>query len=158
MVKFDVVYDQFLTSMSSAPGCSWSSFTEEELKAELFNLLIRAIAEFRFPKIELDYDSGQEEVNGGMINYDYFVNDITQKEINVLLAYMKQFWYEYVVSNEMLYDNSYFDTSLNKHSPGMLLAQLRQLLELARREAKSVRFNYGREDVEGKSNLAKLNR
>lgn len=84
MKYFEEINRQLLNTMSSDTLAGMSDY---EIDDTLAMLMFRAIADFRFPQVELTYD---EDINPnlGTKRY-YFVNDITQYEINVLIALMK---------------------------------------------------------------------
>ena len=48
----DWLYPLFLSSLQS---CTFASLTDDELQTELDNLIRRAIARFKFPKVKLEY-------------------------------------------------------------------------------------------------------
>lgn len=72
--------------LSSLQSCTFASLTDEELQTELDNLIKRAIARFKFPKVSLEYawDETLDEYN--IPKGYYFINEVTMKEILVLLA------------------------------------------------------------------------
>jgi hypothetical protein len=101
------IYPLFLSTLGS---CTYASFTDEELQAELDNLALRAIAKFKFPKVSLDYvydeeledETETEDTNTSTTEDDevendsstasnrkkgyYFVEDVTAKEIRVIVS------------------------------------------------------------------------
>ena len=86
MVYFEAINKQLLNTLSSSTLAGMSDY---EIDETLALLMFRAIADFRFPQIQLVY---QQEINPnlGLKKY-YFTNNITQKEINVLIALMKKY-------------------------------------------------------------------
>jgi hypothetical protein len=60
---------------------------------ELSYLVIRAIADFKFSKVSLDYDFDETINSETSIAYGYyFIEDgVKQPEFNVILARMKQY-------------------------------------------------------------------
>jgi hypothetical protein len=76
-------------------------------------LLDMAIFRFRFPRIVLDIIDATEETGEEYPVLDeYFVNTITQKEIQVLATYMKHEWVRRCIASleevKMLYSNKDF--------------------------------------------------
>jgi hypothetical protein len=86
MVYFEAINKQLLNTLNSSTLAGMSDY---EIDETLALLMFRAIADFRFPQIQLVY---QQEINPnlGLKKY-YFTNNITQKEINVLIALMKKY-------------------------------------------------------------------
>ena len=98
------LFPQFLQAKDS---CTLSSLSNIEIQYELNNLALRAIADFKFPKISLLYDYDETINPETEVAYGYyFLEIITQKEINVILARMKQYWIEYQVSQERMFQKS----------------------------------------------------
>ena len=88
------LFPLFLSSLSS---CTLAAYSDEELNSELNNFAIRAIARFRFPRVSLEWDTGADNVNS------FVSNQITHKEIDVIIAWMKVLWLEYQLSKTMNY-------------------------------------------------------
>lgn len=86
-----VLYPPFLRTIS---GTEYLHKTDKQLDDELYNLAVRAIATFKFPRISLDYDCTYVDENDLIVGeednwveeYWYFKNDVTAREIEVLLA------------------------------------------------------------------------
>lgn len=105
------VYDAFLARISSD---EW--ILPEELdtaKRDWRMLLDMAIFRFKFPRIELDIiDEDEEEGEEQDVLDEYFVNEITQREIQVLATYMKHEWVKRCIASweevKMLYSNKDF--------------------------------------------------
>ena len=146
MTQFAVLYDQFLSTVSDT---NLSKLTDEEIKAELYNLAIKAIARFKFPQIKLLYTS---TVVGDVVTTT-FTNDVTQRELNVLLAHMKVSWIDFQISKTDKYQNLYYDSAVRTFSAGNLLAQLNRLHENFVKDAKAVEYDYGRVDAEGRARV-----
>lgn len=105
------VYDAFLTRISSD---EWTLPEELDIAKRDWRMLLDiAIFRFRFPRIALDIvdvpeaDEELQEALGG-----YFVNNITQREIQVLATYMKHEWVRRCIASweevKMLYSNKDF--------------------------------------------------
>lgn len=148
MTSFDTLYDQFLSSLSSE---SWATLSDEEIKEELFNLTVKAIGSFRFPRVPLTYLWNEDEQK------HYFDNEITQREINVLLALMKVAWIDYQISREERFQNQYYDASVRTFSQANLLAQLNRMSENYRKEAKDTQYDYSRVNGRGRPKLGDFN-
>lgn len=79
--------------MQAVDSCTLSDFSNFEIQNQLGYLVIRALSDFKFPKVSLEYDFDPtinpltEEAYG----YYFLENNISQKELNVILARMKQY-------------------------------------------------------------------
>lgn len=148
MTSFEKLYDQFLSTVSSY---TLTQLTNDDIQAELFNLVERSIAAFKFPKISLAYTLNEDDY------VHYFTETLTQKEINVILAYMKLFWVEYQISNEQRFLTQYYDDKVRTFSQGNVMAQLNRLHENFIENAKRTEYEYGRVAQDGRPNIGKLN-
>jgi hypothetical protein len=148
MLSFEKLYDQFLTTVSSY---TLTQLTNDDIEAELFNLAERAIGAFKFPKVPLTYDLDISTY------VHFFTEDVTQRELNVLLAYMKLFWIEYQISNEQRFLTQYYDDKVKTFSQGNVMAQLNRLHENFMENAKRTEYEYGRVDKDGRPKLGKIN-
>lgn len=146
MVYFEEVNKQLLNTLSSS---TLSGMSDYEIDETLAMLMFRAIADFRYPQIELTY---AQEVNPnlGTVRY-YFVNDITQKEINVLIALMKEYWLEQQLDSERNFEMLYYDKDVRTFSRGNIMQQLKDRYKAAQLDAEEAQFNYGRVNSETKS-------
>lgn len=149
MVSFEILYSQFLSSISSY---TLAQLSDDEIQAELFNLARRAIATFKFPKIALDYHFDEE------VTYQYqFDNDITQREINVLLSHMKVLWIEFQISKEERLQNQYYDNNVRTFSSANLIAQLNRMYENFKLAARQTEYDYSRVAADGKPRVGDIN-
>lgn len=148
MVSFDILYSQFLSSISSY---TLAQLADDEVHAELFNFAVRAISSFKFPKVALTYTYNETE------DMYYFDNTVTQRELNVILSYMKVAWIDFVISKEERFQSQYYDDNVKTFSIGNLLAQLNRLYENLIAKAKDEEYNYGRVNLLGKPRIGDLN-
>lgn len=148
MVSFEKLYDQFLSTISSY---TLAQLREDEVQAELFNFAINAIAKFKFPKVDLSYT-----LNEADFMY-YFDNEVTQREFNVILAYMKVEWIGFQISIEERMQNQYYDDNVRTFSVGNLLAQLNRMYENFIEKARLEEYNYGRVNASGKPRIGDIN-
>jgi hypothetical protein len=84
MVQFSTIHTQVLNTLKSNTFAEMHDYQIEEY---LDALLIRAAVAFRYPNIDLDYS--RQTVSGEEVYV--FNNDITQKEINVLIPLVKYY-------------------------------------------------------------------
>ena len=83
------VYDAFLARITAD---EWT--LEEELaivERDWQELLKMAIAQFKYPRIALDIEEAEPEGDSQLPNFQ-FVNDLTDREIQMLALYMKYEW------------------------------------------------------------------
>ena len=88
----------------------------------------------------------------------YFIEDeVGQKEFNVVLARMKQYWIEFQISQERLFANAYYDRDIRLHSPGNTIDKLIKMYTTFKTSADIAEFNYGRVSVTGEAVLGDIN-
>lgn len=148
MVSFETLYNQFLSSISSY---TLSQLSDDEIQAELFNLIQRAIGAFKFPKVSFAYS-----LNNSDYQY-YFQDNVTQRELSVLLAWMKVYWVEFQISKEELLQVQYYDDNLRTFSTANLLAQLNRMYENFVNAAEKIEYDYSRIASDGKPRIGDIN-
>ena len=114
-----VLFPLFLSTLSS---CTLASYSDAELRDELNNFAMRAIAKFRFPRVKLDYEF---DCCGNGV----FLYDVTMAEIEVIISWMKVIWLEYQLSKERNYENLYADKDVKAFSSGNLISSIVKALE-----------------------------
>jgi hypothetical protein len=138
----DTLFPQFLNSVDS---CTLSEYSNYQIQTQVGILATRAIADFKFPRVELTYTYDNEANAETAIEKGYyFDNDITQKEVNVIVSRMKHYWVEYQISQERNFQNNYYDSSIRVHSSGNILHNLDKLLKTFKSLADKVEYNYYR--------------
>ena len=142
----ETLYPLFLTTLSS---CTLTQYTDAELEHELGNFARRAIARFMFPRISLQYT--QDEANNYM-----FVHDVTDKELEFIVAYMNVLWLEYQLQKERHYENVYVDKDVKAFSSGSLITAITKALESHNLRARKIEEHYYRSE-NGQSTLEDLN-
>ena len=133
MKQFSSLYGQALSTLKSN---TLANMTDDDIESYLFNLAVRAIASFKFPRVSLDY----EDTATGYA----FKEEVSQKEINVLLAYMKMYWLEQQIDDEQRMENLYYDKDVKTFSRGNMLKALKDRYELAQKQVKKVEYDYSR--------------
>lgn len=146
---FDDIYEQFLTYVRS---CTYADLTDEELDSINYKFLIRALAEFRFPQVSLDYTETVVEEKT-----IYTFTEITQREINVLLAYMRKYFLEWILTREKNFEQQYYDMTTRTFSQANLVAQMNAAYKTAIKEANDVNFDYTRQDDSKKPRIHLVN-
>jgi hypothetical protein len=135
---FSVIHQQVLNTLKSS---TLAAMEDYEIEVMLNDMIIRAVGEFRFPKISLAY----EEITDSNSTVEYqFVETLTQREINVILALVKKAWLEQQLDNESNFENTYYDKDVRLHSRGNLVKALQDRYELAKKEAERVQYDYYR--------------
>jgi len=152
----DHLFPQFLQSVDS---CTLSDFTNFEIQNQLSYLVIRAVNDFKFPKVSLAYDIDSVVNPETETAYGYYFvsDDVGQKEFNVILARMKQYWIEFQISQERLFANSYYDKDIRLHSPGNTIDKLIKMFTTFRGSADIAEFNYGRVSSVGEAEIGNVN-
>lgn len=150
------LYPQFLQTIDS---CTLSEFTNFEIQNQLAYLVERALVDFKFPKISLEYefDSTQNDETMESFGFYFVSDDIGQKEFNVILSRMKQYWIELQISQERMFVSSYYDRDIRLHSPGNTLDKLIKMFVTFREMADRAEFNYGRISELGTPTLGEIN-
>ena len=150
------LFPQFLQTVNS---CTLSSFTNFEIQNQLNYLTIRALNDFKFPKVSLAYafDSAVNPLTEEAFGY-YFISDIVaQPEFSVVLARMKQYWIEFQISQERLFANAYYDREIRLHSPGNTIDKLIKMYTTFKDAADKAEFDYGRISETGTPSLGEIN-
>ena len=150
----DCLYQLFLSSLQS---CTFASLTDGELRHELDNLIKRAIARFKFPKVSLEYAWDDELDDDNLPKGYYFINEVGMKEILVLLAWAKVYWVEYQLSREENYENVYADKDVKTFSSGNLLTSIKNAMESLTLFARKTEEEYSRVNIEGKPAIGDIN-
>lgn len=137
MTPFQKVYDAFLATMLED---EWQLWTEYEVLQDLRALLMTALPQFRFPRVDLS------------IEEDEFIGELNNTEIQILARYMKCEWLNRSILTweniKPLYEERDF-------SMANMLDKLYDSLEFEKKEAKRIEsiyyrsidnkpFNYGK--------------
>ena len=152
----DDLFPQFLQSLDS---CTISEYSNFEIQNQISMLAIRAIADFKFPKVSLEY-SFDETINAATAiakGYYFLSNDVSQKEYNVIVARMKQYWVEFQLSQERLFYNAYYDKDIRLHSPGNTIHNLDKLFKTFKGLADKAEYNYYRVNAYGRPTWGDIN-
>lgn len=141
MTSFEVVYEQFLSLVS----IDFSDLTDSEIKQELFQWTKLASSKFKFPRINLDFVEYTEEEKGpNGETGPYFINEITQKEITVIIEYMKLQYYEQQLIDSKKYEMYYEDANLKLPRQSALITQINRSHENQAQVARRVEHDYYR--------------
>ena len=141
MTKFEVVYDQFLSTVS----INFQTLSNDEIKQELFNWTVLASSYFKFPRVDLDFEVYTVNNKGpdGEVGA-YFKGDLTQKEITVIVEYMKLVHFEIQLADSKKYEMYYEDANLKLPSQSALITQINRSYENQQTKAKKTEYDYYR--------------
>ena len=141
MTNFELVYDQFLSTVS----VNFPNLTNSEIKQELFNWTVLASSYFKFPRVDLDHvvytvnKPGPNNEVGA-----YFKGELTQKEISVIVEYMKLVYFEIQLTDSKKYEMYYEDANLKMPSQSALITQINRSYENQLSKAKKLEKDYYR--------------
>lgn len=146
---FHIIFDQFLTYTTS---CTFAILSDEEILRELEKFLMRAIAEFKFPQVSLEFSYDEE-------NKEYYFIDenFSFKEVNVLIAYMKKYFHEFLYSKEENFQQLYYDSDTKTFSQANMVKQLLDAYKTASDAAEEINRNYLKMDRKYKSRIGSVN-
>lgn len=113
---------------------------------ELITLAKQAINNFLFPNVSLEYDYEEDDENLIFPRRYYFINDPTDKEFAIIIAWMHYYWCKLIVSSADNFNNIYFDSNIKSFSPGNVLHNYRVMQENYRDEARRLESRYYRAD------------
>lgn len=163
----DILYPSFRATIR---GEYYGIITQDDLDEECYHLACRAISTFKFPKISLDYetfyairqdDNTLEEVDENnypeAIPHGVFVSDISYAEVEVLIAWMKVYWYENMLSNSDNYEDLYTDANIKTFSRANLIDKNTNVLKDARKTAEKMESRYSRVNSLRRPSLGDVN-
>ena len=139
MIFFSTFYNQVLNTMKSN---TIAEMSDNDIVQMLDMMLFRAIADFRFPDVSLDFIETENPRTGNLENA--FVENVTQRELNVLLVLVKQYWLEQQLDNENQFASLYYDKDVKTYSAANLLKQINDRYEKSIQESRMAQYNYSR--------------
>ena len=162
----DVLYPPFRAIIR---GAYYGVITQDFIDEECYNLALRAISAFKFPKISTDYntfyairqeDGTLERVDRsteGAIPHGEFVNELTYAEIEVLIAWMKVYWCENQISNADNFEDIYTDANIKTYSRANAVDKNMKLMAEYRSYARELETRYSRVNADRKPSLGDIN-
>lgn len=150
---FSRIYEIFLATIRS---CTFADLLDEELDEEMKRFLLRALADFRFPQVDLSYETvlnDQKEI----VDYKFTDNNFSQREVNVLLAYMRKYFFEWIIAREKNFELRYYDNDTKTSSQGEMVKQMNNAFKTAISEAEQASYNYGRVTKVHKARIGSVN-
>ena len=121
--------------------------SDRQIADELITLAKQAVNNFLFPNIALDYAYEEDPESEVFPRRYYFVNDLTDRELAIIIAWMEYFWCKLIVSNADNFNNVYFDSNIKAFSPGNMLHNYRTMMYNYRDEARRLESRYYRADA-----------
>ena len=156
------LYPMFLNSIE---GDRYKFRTDEDIKSMCYMLATQAISTFKFPKVSLSYNCTYLDAYGNVVTKDdnwavqnwYFENDVTDKEISVLVAWMITFWYRDLNSNADDFSEQYTDANIKGFSKANHIDKNWKKYTDARALALRTEHDYSRVNSEGMPALGDIN-
>jgi len=151
----DVIYPSFRASIR---GDLYGIISRDSMDETCYYLACRAISAFKFPKISTAYttfyatrDPNDPETlvevdsdDSNAIPHGYFINDLTYAELEIILAWMKVYWCEQLISSSDNFEDIYTDSNIKTYSRANMVQQNVKLLETYRKYARDLETRYGR--------------
>lgn len=118
--------------------------SDRQIADELITLAKQAINGFLFPNVSLEYAYEEDVENMVFPKRYYFIDDPTDKEYAIIIAWMNYYWCKLIVANSDNFNNIYFDSNIKSFSPGNVLHNYRVMQEAYRDEARRLESRYYR--------------
>lgn len=161
----DVLFPSFRATIR---GEIYGVITQDELDEECFNLARRAIAAFKFPKISTDYKTFYaireedtllevDENTEGAVPHGYFINDLGYAEIEILIAWMKVYWTEMLLSNADNFEDIYTDSNIKTYSRANAVDKNMKLMAQYREYANELEMRYSRVNSQRAPSIGDIN-
>lgn len=153
----EVLYPSF---RSFIRGQIYGVMSQDDLDQECYDLAVRAIAAFKFPRISTDYKTfyAIRDPESGVLNevaegnehfadaipHAYFVEEVSPAEIEVLIAWMKVYWCELQISNADNFEDMYTDSNIKTYSRANAVDKNLKLMAQFRDYARDLENRYSR--------------
>lgn len=144
--------------MATIRGSFYGVIDRNELDEELYNIAKRAVNTFKFPRIKTNYttfkalreEETPEELtifpsdDADAIPHAVFEEMLSDKEVEVILAWMKVYWIEMLLSNADDFENTYTDSNIKTFSRANLVQQNTQRYKEFLAQAHEIETRYSR--------------
>lgn len=160
----DVLYPSFRATIR---GEYYGLVTEDLIDEECYNLARRAISAFKFPKISTAYETfyakrnneGEliETTDSDAIPHGRFLNELNYAEIEILIAWMKVYWCETLISNADNFEDIYTDANIKTYSRANAVDKNMKLMAEYRKYARELENRYSRINKDGKPAIGDIN-
>ena len=149
MTPFTKVYDRFFDLITDDMYVEW---TEQDTKKDVQNILIASLPGFEFPRQSLNYE---------LFDYDliefsddsYFINDLTQEEINIITNLMLINWLQRQITSIDNTRQKYYGESFKLTSQASHLKALISLKEDLQKDSKKFQRLYKRRKIDAEGNV-----
>lgn len=166
----DILYPSFYSAIR---GTIYGHITRDNIDAQCYDLAVKAIATFnqKWPRVSLDYetfyairkdenkevlDLVDEDVEGA-IKHGYFLNEITQEEIELLVAWMTYYWGKYWLSNADNFSEIYTSSEIKTYSRANAIDKWTKLVQFYRDEVRDLEDRYSRINAERRPSIGDIN-
>ena len=152
-------YVLFPTFLDEVRDCTYQDYEPEDLYEILNSLVKRAINDFLFPKVSLNYEEDTSNDPLDNIAYGYYFTDeeIGEPEYKVIMAFMKVYWMKAQITWDNNFKNPFFDKDIKGYSPANMLNAMEKTLAAFVKDAEKARFNYNRINKNGKVTWGTIN-
>ena len=155
--------------MATIRGDYYSLLTQDALDNELYYIAVRAVNTFKFPRILTTFETYYakhadestlieiDEDAPGAIPHAYFVNDLTDAELEVILAWMKFYWCESLISNSNNFQEMYTDSNIKTFSRANAIDKNMNLMNTYREYARDIEQRYSRVTADHRPTIGRVN-
>ena len=164
----DLLYPSF---MATIRGEYYGVITQDLLDEEFYHLTCHAIAAFKFPRISTNYETfyAVRSEDGSTLNevdpelqpeaipHGAFLTDITPAEVEVILAWMKVYWYQNLLANSDNFEDIYTDANIKTFSRANAVEKNTNLYKEALAFARDIETRYSRTSSERRPTIGKIN-
>lgn len=164
----DVLYPSF---MASIRGTIYGFLSPNVFDEMCYNIARRAISAFKFPKVSLQYttywgvkndETGElyivDKNTPGAVPHAYFDSDeVSYNEIEIILAWMKVYWCEYLISRADNFDDMYTDVNIKTFSRANAVEKNTKLMHEFRDYAKDLENRYSRVNSKSHPSIGDVN-
>ena len=140
----EVLYPSF---RSFIRGQIYGVMSQDDLDQECYDLAVRAIAAFKFPRISTDYKTfyAIRDPESGVLNEVAEGDEhFAAAEIEVLIAWMKVYWCELQISNADNFEDMYTDSNIKTYSRANAVDKNLKLMAQFRDYARDLENRYSR--------------
>lgn len=157
----DNIYPRFLETVE---GERFKFMTDKSIKEICYSLATRAISSFKFPRVDLSYSciyldaSGNEveKTDNWVVQKWYFINDVTDKELTILVAWMKAFWFGDLNSSADDFVDQYTDINIKVNSKANQIDKNWKKYTDALAIARRLEHDYSRVNLDGTPALGNI--
>ena len=154
---YDILYPAFRDTIR---GSYYGIITKDMMDEECYYLACRAISAFKFPHVSLDYTTyfAKTDENGNLIEvtsddedrvpHASFINDsVSNAEVSVIVAWMKVYWCEKLMSNADNYEDIYTDSNIKTFSKANVIDKWIKHYSTYRADARELESHYSRVSI-----------